>query len=179
MTNQTTSHLICEEIYSDVLIWIDLFVSSLVPFFLMILSTSILLKSIFESRRKLKTKATKINLKPIKSVPTTSSINKIQLDKQKTQNRDIKFAITSISLNILFLVTNIPITAYGIYGTYVTVDGEIDELINVIFLFIYYTSFGSIFYISLFVNSIFKEEFLILFFRRRIQKSTSSQLSSI
>ncbi len=76
--------------------------------------------------------------------------------------RDIKFAIVSISLNILFLIFNLPTTAYEIFINKLFKNNQ-TQLFNLIGSFIhlmFLCNYGNLFYVSLIVNSLFRNVFL-------------------
>ncbi len=150
-TNITTYR--CYEYKKTVQImsWLDLFNYSIVPFSLMIVFTSITLRTIFGSRKRI------------------FSIQNNQLHKNNSNSssrtKDIKFAITSVVLNIIFLVLNIPFCIFAIVFSHVIkfIDSEIDYFFYVFTLFFNYINFGTAFFINFVVNSIFRKEFLLLF----------------
>ncbi len=118
----------------EVLAWFDLFNSTLFPFFFMLVSSLYLTYSILISRRRLLTK-------------TSSTAN-------RRLNKDIRFSITLIAINVVFVVLNLPITIYFII--------EILEITIVFYIldYMYYTSYCVNFFIYLAVNVNFRQEFL-------------------
>ena len=121
----------------DLSLIMDMVNSVLVPFFLMILSTCLLISAIFQSRSKFKLK-----------ISTKQEKNK--------HKKDLQFAFSSISLNIIFLVLNLPISLY----LYITIENQSETFF--ILDNIYYLNFGLAFLVHYFSNNIFREEFLII-----------------
>lgn len=129
-TNQTFITMTCksDQIY---MFWLDLFNSDIVPFALMITFTLYTLRFIFKARG-----------------TAGSSVNK----------KDLKFAATSITLNVIFLIFNTPYCIYNIYSFYISVDPYLDNLLFIIFLALLYCNSCSVFFINYMVNSLFKQE---------------------
>ncbi len=144
---------------TSILSWLDLFNSTLIPFTLMILFTTITLKSLFQKRRRFKFK----NSSPSNNIhKRVSSKGMAHFQRLK----DVKFAFTSITLNVIFLVLNIPFCIFSLTTIYVSID--INYLIlfkSIIFVF-YYLNFATVFYVNIIVNSMFKNEFFHLFRRK-------------
>ena len=125
------------EHYNMIFDWIDLFYSTVIPFIFMLISTIITLTFIFKSRKKV-----------------TISKNLI---------KDIKFAITSIFLNLLFLILNFPLQFYYILGDFSPIDDrDIDQLVDSLLSQLFFLNYGVIFYISILTNSLFRAEFMII-----------------
>ena len=107
--------------------------SSIVPFFFMIIFTSLTIKAIFDSRKR-----------------SSSDLS----------SRDIKFAIVSIGYNAIFIVFTLPTLVY-VMALYTMPNFGVDLGYSVVIKF-YYANFGMNFYINMAINSIFREEFLNL-----------------
>ena len=77
-----------------------------------------------------------------------------QLDRSRLK-KDIKFAITSITLNALFIVLNLPLNVFEL----MKINSDLREY----FYFVFF--FGSCvnFYVLFFSNSIFRKEVVCLF----------------
>ena len=116
--------------------WIDLVISVLVPFILMFFCSIFLIRSIYLSRKR---------------VLVTSH----SLPEKKRLQRDIRFSITTVLLNVIFIAFNLPINIYLIQGSrdlfYFSI---VDSL--------YYSSYVVNFFVYFTVNSIFREEFLLM-----------------
>ncbi len=143
-TNQT--EIKCESPFK----WtsfLDLFQSTLIPFSLMILFTSITIKVVFNSRKS-----------------TSSNSN--------NKSKDMKFAISSIAINFLFLISNLPVFILDISSRYSDLFTNLDSLFIVLHslsLFILYINMGSTFFINYFFNSMFKKEAIKLFMGKNAQ----------
>ena len=70
-------------------------------------------------------------------------------------SRENRFAMSAISLNIMFLVLNFPLTIYNLLAC----D---DVILGNIFYLLYYGYFGLGFYMQIIVNRDFRDEFLLL-----------------
>ena len=124
----------------------DLINSTIVPFAIMIISTILTVNSVFDSRKKIR-----------QSRNQNNSSNQNQIRK-----RDTKFAITSIAINIIFLILNLPFALSTQIPNTLMPDYQSD-IILVIFLLFTYLNHGMVFFINISVNNIFLEEFKILF----------------
>lgn len=121
--------------------FIDLLNRALIPFVLMIVFTSLLILTIQKSRRRIKIR--------------------YSINENRTFKRDLKFSVSSILMNIIYLVLNLPRSLF----TIVIAQHE-PELLFTIYLF--YLSFAVNFYVILVSNSIFRKEF-VLFTRNLIR----------
>jgi hypothetical protein len=142
LDNITNTSTIYSECYSSLdnrlLDWLDLFNSTLIPFLLLLIFTGLTIRLLFNSRKR---------------------ANSIISASGKSKSRDQKFARISIATNLVFFLFNMPICLSSLVDS----DGVIDEeLFENIALFIFYSSFASQFFISMFVNSLFRKEFFNL-----------------
>ena len=71
------------------------------------------------------------------------------------KNRDNRFAISALSLNIMFIVLKLPLVVYYIITNF-------DSILSRITYLLYYSYFGLGFYMQLIVNRDFRNEFLSL-----------------
>ena len=117
----------------------DMVNSVLVPFILMILSTCLLVLFVAQSRSK---------------IMNRNSL--LQVLERKIHKNDFYFAFSSISLNIVFLILNFPVCLY----LYITEGGQSEKFF--ILDNMYYLNYGSGFFVHLFSNKIFREEFYII-----------------
>ena len=141
--------------YSFVLSWIDLFAKIIVPFSIMFVSTLFLVKSLVSSRKRARVKEWQnITLKSNNSASTA-------LKKSKSrEQRDFQFALTSITLNILSLLLNLPITFFTIYD--INVESG-NDLLFAISNICFYLNLSYKFFLYVWVNVKFREEFLKIF----------------
>jgi hypothetical protein len=141
--NPNSTRLRCLIPYPDTLSMMDLINSTIIPFLLMIVSTALTIKSVFDSSRK------------------NQSTNQVQTERQ-TRRRDIKFAITSIAFNIIFLILNLPFALSAVIPNTTMSDIESYFLV-ILLLFLTYLNHATDFFINISVNKIFREELKILF----------------
>ena len=125
--------------------WFGLFNSTILPFLLMAISTSITVTKLFKSRSKTTAEA-KLN--------------------SKLKQRDIKFAVTSVVLNVLFFVFNSPVCVFNLVSDNVRMEDVDANLIYSFTLFCYYLNFSVVFYVNLLSNHFFRHE-LLVFLRLR------------
>ena len=128
----------CEMATGQTLFLMDLFNSTLVPFVFMIVLSGALIRGINEARKR--TGVTNTN----------------------TQMRDQRFAITTVSLNLIFLLLNLPVVVFNILASYLTsIEPDLYALLFVIIVGVCYHSYFAIsFFIQFGVNSMFRDEAL-------------------
>ena len=122
---------------------LNLFQSVIVPFILMSIFTTLSIRTVFESRRNAKTSKT---------------------------SKDIRFTITSVVNILVFLIMNLPIKLYILISDYTSLLNNLDTnfhiSIDTICQLCIFSNLITPFFISYFVNSIFKKEFNILVLKR-------------
>ena len=142
--NDTNINLFC----SSHSVWIDfieMFHQVLIPFVLMILFTFLTATYVFKSRK----------------IMHNSSSN----NKTSSNNNDRKFAISSITINILFLIFNFPHFLLYMLKEYSDLfDNSIEsfKLIESFSYFLLYINLISTFFINQIVNTMFKTELKIV-----------------
>jgi hypothetical protein len=127
--------------------WLDLFNSTVVPSFSMIICSSIVLKKMHDSTKKF-------------------GGNISNTKGKKTINRDLKFALTSVVLNLIFLITNTPLCFYALYTNYAPIESNLNKLIFAFLFFLNFFNYSLNFFINFSFNSIFKKEITNWLFRR-------------
>ena len=146
VNNQTVCYFINEE-SQTIVSYMDLVNFFLFPFILMIFSSNMLIFIIFKSRNR---------------------VNHNNSEKEnKRLKQDIKFSITSLSMNLLFLILNLPIDIIEFLPLY-----NNNEL-YMIFWYIFNISSATNFYLILFTNSLFRREFVSLFIRQKVDGNHS------
>ena len=120
--------------------WFITFHTVEIPFIIMIIFTILTVNSLFKSRR-------------------NSSTTKSTLTKSK----DTRFAITSITLNLLFFVLSFPLSMYLILKNFVLLDVDVDYLLSSLFGVLFYFNNAVLLYTNLIVNSTFRNEFKLFF----------------
>jgi len=109
----------------------------ILPFFLMLLFSILLIVAIFKSR---------------------STIDLNNTARQIRQRRkDIKVSISLLFMNLLFVLLNLPVEI----NLFLPFDSDTYTIVN----YFYYTSYAVNFYILLATNSLFRREFFSLFYK--------------
>jgi len=132
ITNSTlTREVSCkiEDSDNELISWMYLIFNCVIPYVLMVLCTLLLCLTIFKSRRR--------------------------TEANKNIRRDVKFTITSISLNVAFIILTFPISIANFFGT--TFVGTVFKFCNLLFFFSYTLNF----YFLVAFNSIIRKEMLI------------------
>ena len=115
----------------------DLVNRVLVPFFLMTTFTILLLQTIFKSRNR--------------------SLANYKTRQNKLFKRDIKFAISSIILNVIYLIFHLPLSIYVFFPDYFS------DLYYMFDIYLLYACYSINFYLIFVSNSLFRREFLAMF----------------
>jgi hypothetical protein len=110
--------------------------TKIIPYSLMITFTILLIVSIFMSRSRVISNYTSI--------------------QNETFKKDVKFAFSSLSLNIIFILFNLP-------ASVVLISGNKYHFLFLIFLYLYLFSFSIYFYLLLIFNSLFRSEFFLFY----------------
>ena len=151
-TNDTTPVYICyfkNDYLQHVSALFDTIHRVILPFLLMIVFSALLVATIFRSRRRV--------------ANAVSSTN----NDMKRLKRDIKFAISSFSMNLLFIILNLPLSLMNL-----SIGQSLTDVYLTVYLF--YFSYGCNFYCMLLTNSIFRNEFTSLFIRKKKQNKPIS-----
>ncbi len=122
----------------------DLFQSTLIPFALMILFTMLTIRTVFNSRRS----------------STNNSLTSVN------KSKDIRFAITSILTNIIFILFNLPVFLVDFIRVYLNFFDDISDLFLILQAFSYFLLYCNTFltfFINYYVNSMFKRELYSIF----------------
>lgn len=134
---------------SNVFKWIDTTLSTILPFILMFLCSIFLIVTVFNSRRRM-----------------ASNKSGQKSKNNKKLMRDIKFSITLISLNFVFVAFKLPAIMFLSFG------GSTKSVAFYILDDLYYTSYVINFYVFLASNSVFCQEFLAMI---HVKKSRASE----
>ena len=139
LSNQTISSYNCEPpgLWVE---FINLSQEFLIPFFLMLLFTLLTIRTVFNSR-------------------AASSNN-------TSKSKDMKFAVSSITINILFLLLSSPyfiLLLIKDYSDLFVNISDLFELLEAISYFLYYIYSVIFLFINYYSNSMFKKEFNIVF----------------
>jgi hypothetical protein len=140
----------CTIINQNLLSTMDFINSTLLPFTLMLLFTLLTINAVLVSRNRIRNNI--INNR----VATVN--NQILSSAEISRKRDIRFVITSISLNIIFLILNAPHSSF--YFVMINILNQFtSQRINLSFtLLLSYLNHAIVFFINYAVNTQFKEE---------------------
>lgn len=139
ITNETIASPQCINYAQLTLGWMDLFNSTIMPFFFMIIFTLLLIYYIRKTRSRVS--------------------GSLRVDKEK--NKDRKFTITALTLNVIFLTFNLPLVIFNIMSSYnLTFDPDVANSMFFVVFTIFNSFFGIDFYAQFFSNSIFRDRFL-------------------
>jgi hypothetical protein len=154
--NQSATCVIVDN-KSDLFYWTDLINTIVVTFFLNNILAIILIVFIFRSRTKFSAKVAK---------------NK---SSNSTSVRDRNFAINSIVLNLNCFVCKVPLLICLLVATYVNMDPDAVTMMFTIGVTIYTIDNSSSFFVNIIFNSMFYDEFLIMF---RLKSTRHAQFSN-
>ena len=139
MINETnSSYVVCDFIdfyWLTVVGYLDLANRVIIPCFLMVLFSVLIIRTIFASRLRL-TRSTKTN---------------------NMFKKDVHFAVMSIGLNMVYLVLSLPISILVLFPDYMQNE------FYVFFTYVYFGAYCSNFYCMLLSNRLFRNELVYLF----------------
>ncbi len=167
-TNLTSKHSECDFDRSVRLDLMDIFDGSVVPFSLMILFTSLMLRTLFNTRKKTRTNHRTNTLSCSNTKSKTSS------SKQK----DVRFAMISVILNIIFFALTFPFYLFDLLTNFVEIESQFADFIFSILFFFIYINYGLLFYINIFVNKMFSDEFSVVFLGKKVTQSSRTSTFS-
>lgn len=126
-----------------ILSWMDFVNLVAVPFLCMITLTILLIYVIFGSRKRV--------------------ISNYSNSENRTFQRDVKFAVTSIGLNLIYIILQLPLAL-------VNFNTSFNDYTFLLCVYVFFASYGANFYIVLLTNYLVREEFLLLFRFKRLVK---------
>ena len=133
-SNDSSSQCVFNNIESQAIIsYMDLANRVIIPFILMVISSIMLIESIRKARL---------------------SISGCGRRQYRRLKKDIRFAITSILLNCIYLVLSLPISIYIFTPDY------FNNIIYLFLFYVYYSSYALNFYLIIFSNYLVRKEFL-------------------
>ena len=112
----------------------DLISSIIIPFTIMLIFTLLTINGIFKSRKNINNNSVKV--------------------------KDIKFAITTIALNLSFFILKFPQSFYIIFTFFIRLNETVDNLIFIPLSILVYGHYGTLFYLTFITNSSFRIEFI-------------------
>ena len=140
LTDNSTTPVICDFVDADainLISYMDLVLRVLLPFFLMIISSLTLAYSLLKSRQRI--------------------VKNFLTEEEQTFKKEIKLAASSIGLNLIYIVTQLPVS--------ITIFGSqyYSSAVYIFTYYLFYASYSVNFYIVLATNSLFRAKFLSLF----------------
>lgn len=129
---------------------IDLFLFAIIPFVVMLISSIIISRIIFFSKRK------------------------FYRTNMKKNKRDYQFAITILAMNFLFLILNLPICLHLLFRNF-TDESKREYNERVLYNIVYtisnilsYLNFSNSIFVNLALNHLFRKEFIKIFLKKKI-----------
>jgi len=110
------------------------------PFLLMFIFSSLLILAIFQSRNRVMR----------------------NIAEQRNFKQDIRFSVTSLSLNINFLILNLPLSI-------INFDTTFSDFEFILCLYIFFCNYAINFYVILFTNSMVRKELTTMFCKATTQ----------
>ena len=162
VTSVTRMCIMTSDAYYNILSWFDLFNTTLIPFSVMLICTIVTLIKIYRTRK---------NVSKPKD-PSKNNSGKKNKEAKKREQRDLQFAITSISLCLLFFILNIGIIVFNLLASYDLVPVGDYKLYACLTLVIFVADYSIKFFVYLLVNRHFLSEFK--FFLQRSPVATRS-----
>ena len=149
--------LVCDQTATSLFalyITVLLIASLILPFVIMIITSVLTIRQLIKSR---------------------NSIERVGNVGKERKLRDAKYAITSVTLNIMFIIFKMPYLVFFVLNAYLAYFDVYFFNISS-FLFYFYTS--SSFFVHLATNSVFRREFLLLFrFSKENEAISSNRIS--
>ncbi len=139
-SNTTTFSLSCylDSNVSTILVsYMDLAIRVILPFTMMSVLTGLLIKSVFKSRNRI--------------------VENFLAEQNKTFYKEIRLSFTSILVNLLYIITQLPASIAYYYPQYFSKNAYNATI------YIFFLNYASNFYILLSTNSLFREKFFKLF----------------
>jgi hypothetical protein len=147
--NTTYSYCILNTMpYSDIVNWMYLIQANIVPFLIMITTSIMSIQLIRKSSK---------------------NISAQLASRERRKKRDIKFSVTSIMFNFMFITFRLPIVILSFLSVFISTLTNTDLSFALTYL-LYIMNFSTGIIVHLVSNNIFRREFLVLF---RCQKSSS------
>jgi hypothetical protein len=164
-TNTTTNIIYdCDFDKSVRLDLMDVFDGSVLPFSLMILFTILMLRTVFTTRKKTRSN----HNKTITSSKTKNNKKQTKTPASTAKQKDIRFAMISVTLNIMFFVLTFPFYLFDLLTNFMQLDSYVSDFISSILFFFIYLNYGLLFYINILVNKMFRDEFYLLVTRKNM-----------
>ena len=143
-TNRTTHVCSFKDNFAQTLIQSLFLVNKIVPFLLMSTCSILLIISVFRLRQRIE--------------QNFLSSSKSHLNESKRFKKDIRLAFTSILMNVIYLLLNIPVAV-----VLITPSLSSDYFLVFSLIYLFYFSFSLNFYLILFSNNLTRKELRSLF----------------
>jgi hypothetical protein len=147
----------CQNYKNEEIIYnMDVINCILVPFLLITFISMIIIGSILMAKKR------------VKLNNSVREINRL--------NRDIKFAISLISINFMFILLNLPVEIVNFFPSFNNYD------LNALLSYVFFLSSALNFYLLLVTNSLFRKQFVLLFQKTKkmnIRKNKKEQAELI
>jgi hypothetical protein len=137
--NNTSTCNFIDTFALELISYMDLSIRVVVPFVLMISLTILLTYELFKSRRRI--------------------VENFLAEENQTFYKEIRLAFTSICFNLIYILTQLPISLTIFYSDYFS------NLFYIFTYYIFYLSYAINFYIILVTNSLFRTKFIEIFIR--------------
>ena len=177
--------------FYDILSWIDLFNSTLLPFSAMIVSTIVINNHLAQSRKKLAMGKNSFSCEPgnyALGLRTSQPVDQSQALSNQTSNfsqvavsnslynnarnphrcsskreqKDRSFTFTSLAINVIFFIMNIGIVIMNLLASYNELDANQYMLFSGVTNCLFFTDFSIKFFIYSAANAKFRNEFFEL-----------------
>ena len=116
------------------------------PFLLMFIFSSLLILAIFQSRNRVMR----------------------NIVEQRNFKQDIRFSVTSLSLNIIFLILNLPLSI-------INFDTTFSDFEFILCLYIFFCNYAINFYVILFTNYMVRKELTTMFYKADTQNQANNR----
>jgi hypothetical protein len=134
--DETTNCVFSDENAQMLISYMDLAIRAILPFFIMIFCSVTLIYSLFKSRQRV--------------------VENFLTEENQTIHRELRLAVSSISLNIIYIATQLPLSI-------TMFETNFSDFYYEFTYYIFYLSFAINFYIILATNSLFRSTFFSLF----------------
>ena len=149
--------------FMQVLTWYDLINSTIFPFVAMLISTTAILAKVRATRS-----TASVKLQTISSNSFPSRTAKPSCRGNRREHRDFQFAVTSISLCLLFFALNIGLTMNFLLSSYGIIPFDMLQILATCFGLICAGDFSLKLFVYLLVNNHFRSEFFSMVIFKRI-----------
>jgi len=125
--------------------YIDLSNRVILPFVLMIIFSLLIIHTIFTSRSRMRSNT----------------------HDNRTFRKDVKFSLTSVTLNVSYIIFSLPVSILLLQPNY-----RLNPFV-IFFIIIHYIAYSANFYLLILVNSLFREGFYSIFICSRNRRNTN------